>query len=91
MVGYRDKRRHIVRDVGACTSRIYLEFEYRRVDCPKCQAVRQETLAWPAPSHRFTKRFEERIGKECRDMPLSRVAENHGLDVDSNVKVIRPV
>lgn len=82
VVGYRDKRQHIVRDVGACTSRIYLEFEYRRVDCPKCQAVRQETLAWLASSHRFTKRFEERIGKECRDMPLSRVAENHGLSWD---------
>ena len=82
VVGYRDKRQHIVRDMGACTSRIYLEFEYRRVDCPKCQAVRQETLAWLASSHRFTKRFEERIGKECRDMPLSRVAENNGLSWD---------
>jgi transposase len=82
VVGWRSKREHTVRDLDAGASRIYLDFEYRRVDCPKCQAVRQETLAWLASSHRFTKRFEERIGKECRDMPLSRVAENHGLSWD---------
>jgi transposase len=81
--GYRDKRTHMVRDLDAGPSRIYLEFEYRRVACPKCQAVKQETLSWLAVSNRFTKRFEERIGRECRDMPIQRVAEIHNLDWDA--------
>ncbi len=73
----------MVRDLDAGPSRIYLEFEYRRVACPKCQAVKQETLSWLAVSNRFTKRFEERIGQECRDTPIKRVAEIHNLDWDA--------
>jgi transposase len=80
--GYRSQRLHTVRDLDAGACRIYLEFEYRRIYCPQCQAVKQETLEWLASSHRFTKRFEERIGQECRDTPLNRVAARHRLSWD---------
>lgn len=62
--------------------RIYLEFEYRRMRCRKCQAVKRETLSWLASSSRFTLRFERFIGRQCREMTTSRVAEMNHLSWD---------
>lgn len=61
---------------------IYLEFEYRRVACPQCNAVKRETLSMPAQSARFTQRFEDRIGELCREMTIKRVAELNNLSWD---------
>jgi transposase len=41
--------------------------------------VKRETLTWLASSGRFTKRFEQAIGRLCREMTLSRVAEMNRL------------
>lgn len=71
-----------MRDVDSGGTRIHLEFEYRRVDCRKCNGVKQETLAWLAESGRFTKRFEETIGRLCRTMTVKEVAELHRLSWD---------
>lgn len=71
--GFRDRRRHTVRDLDAGDLRIYLEFEYRRLSCPSCDAVKREALAWLARSARFTQRFEDRIGELCREMTVTRV------------------
>jgi transposase len=71
-----------VRDLPSAGTRIYLEFEYWRLDCRKCQAVKQETLAWLADSGRFTKRFERDIGRQCRGRSIAEVAEIHRLDWD---------
>jgi transposase len=71
-----------VRDLDAGAARIYLEFSYRRVTCPHCKAVRRETLAWLAKSARFTQRFEDLIGKQCREMTVKRVAELNRLSWD---------
>ena len=48
--GYRDRRTHIVRDLDAGANRIYLEFEYRRVACPHCNAVKRTRHfpCWPS-------------------------------------------
>lgn len=62
--------------------RIYLEFEYRRVECRKCLAVKQEKLSWLADSSRFTKRFERSIGKLCSELTTQRVAEMNRLGWD---------
>ena len=72
----------MVRDLGAGSTRIYLEFEYRRVACPHCQAVKRETLSWLAKSARFTQRFEDHIGQLCREMTIRRVAELNNLSWD---------
>ena len=72
----------MVRDLDAGATRIYLEFEYRRVACPQCQAVKRETLAMLAKSARFTQRFEDRIGELCREMTVKRVAELNNLSWD---------
>lgn len=71
-----------MRDLDAAETRIYLEFEYRRVQCPRCNSVKQETLAWLASSSRFTQRYEDRIGQQCREMSIKRVAEFNLLSWD---------
>lgn len=53
---------------------MYVEFEYHRILCRKCGSVKQETLPWIAASGRFTQRFEDEIGRQCRDMNIKRVA-----------------
>ena len=58
---------------------MYLEFEYRRVDCRGCQAVKQESIPWLASSGRSTRRFARAIGRQCREMSVARVAEMHQL------------
>jgi len=72
----------MVRDLDAGATRIHLEFEYRRVQCLHCKAVRRETLTWLAKSARFTQRFEDQIGRLCREMTVKRVAELNHLSWD---------
>lgn len=72
----------MVRDLDAGATRIYLAFEYRRVQCPHCRAVKRETLTWLAKSARFTQRFEDHIGLQCREMTVKRVAELNHLSWD---------
>lgn len=72
----------MVRDLDAGATHIYLEFEYRRVACPRCNAVKRETLSMLAKSARFTQRFEDRIGQLCREMTVKRVAELNNLSWD---------
>ena len=71
-----------MRDLDAGATRIYIEFEYRRVACPRCRAVKRETLSWLAQSARFTQRYEDRIGQLCREMTVTRVAELNNLSWD---------
>lgn len=58
--------------------RIYLDFEYRRVVCPDC-GVKQERLDWLATNPRFTRGFAQAVGRDCRSMPLTLVAQRHRL------------
>jgi transposase len=44
--------------------------------------VRQEWLPWLSNSRRATKRFAQTIGRECREMTISRVAEMHQMTWD---------
>jgi len=52
--GFWDRRTHVVGDLDAGATRICRAFEYRRVTCPQCKAVKRETLTWLAKSARFT-------------------------------------
>lgn len=71
-----------MRDRPSAGTRIHLEFEYWRLFCRRCQAVKRETLAWLADSGRFTKRFEREIGQQCRGQSLTDVAKVHHLHWD---------
>jgi transposase len=44
--------------------------------------VKQETLTWLAESGRFTKRFEQTIGRLCRTMTVKEAAQLHHLNWD---------
>ena len=68
-----------MRDLGSGDMRIYLEFEYRRVECPECGGVKREMLPWLSFSRRCTQRFARVIGRQCREMSLARVAEMNQL------------
>lgn len=58
--------------------RIFLEFDYRRVECARC-GVKRENIPWLSVSKRSTQRFACAIGRQCREMSVSRVAEMHQL------------
>lgn len=73
-----DRRTHRVRDLASGGTRIFLDFEYRRVSCPEC-GVRQERLEWLSDGRRFTRRFAQEIGRQCRELSEARVAAMHQL------------
>jgi len=59
---------------------VYLEFEFRRVDCRKCGKVKSEGLEWLAGNPLYTKRFAVYVGKRCRDATIQSVAKELNLD-----------
>lgn len=75
---FYDHRIHRVRDLDSGDTRIHLDFEYRRVLCPVC-GVRQERLTWLSDTRRFTQRFAQTVGRQCRELSVARVAEMHQL------------
>jgi len=75
---FYDRRSHRVRDLDAGNTRIHLDFEYRRVACPIC-GVKQERIAFLSDTRRFTQRFAQTVGRQCRELSVSRVAEMHQL------------
>ncbi len=64
--------------MDAGTTRIYLDFEYRRVSRP-ARGVRQERLSWLSDTRRFTLRFATAVGRQCRELSVARVTEMHQL------------
>jgi len=54
---------------------MYLEIEYRRVDCRKCGTVKTEGLDWLANNPLYTKRFAVYVGKRCRDATIESIAK----------------
>lgn len=77
-----DHRSKVVRDLDSGDTAIYLEFNIRRVGCDRCMSVRTETLTWLLESGRFTKRFEERVGRMAQQMPLTEVAKLNQISWD---------
>jgi transposase len=59
---------------------VYLEIEFRRVNCRKCGKVKSEQLDWLADNPFYTKRFALYVGKRCRDAPIKSLAEELNLD-----------
>ena len=47
-------------------TRVYLEYEVRRVRCRSCGAVKREKLPWLADNPFYTKRFAFYVGRRCR-------------------------
>ncbi|MDR3617703.1 MAG: transposase family protein, partial [Candidatus Obscuribacterales bacterium] len=53
--GWYDSKRKLVRDVSCGDKDVYLEIEYRRVDCRSCGKVKTEELKWLADNPLYTK------------------------------------
>jgi transposase len=64
-----------VRDLSCGDRRVYLAFWGRRVDCPRCQAVKTEGLDWLADNPLYTKRFAFFVGRRCRATTVQEVAK----------------
>ena len=82
-MGWYDRRRRTVRDLSCGPFRVFLEFEVRRVDCRRCEAVKREALEFLADNPFYTKRFAYHVGRRCRDASIKAVAEELHLDWDS--------
>ncbi len=75
-----DRKRRRVRDLSCGDTRIYLEFEVRRVHCRSCGSVKRERLDLLADNPFYTKRFATFVGRRCRDSSIKDVAQELHLD-----------
>jgi transposase len=75
-----DKRPRRVRDLSCGDRRVYLAYDGRRVDCSRCQAVKNEGLEWLADYSLYTKRFAYYVGRRCRATTVRELAEELLLD-----------
>ena len=77
---FYDRRPWVARDLSCGQLRIYLELEFRRVDCPKCGTVKREGLEWLSEHPFYTKRFAFYVGRRCRESSIKAVADELHLD-----------
>jgi transposase len=75
-----DKRPRSVRDLSCGDRRVYLAYDGRRVDCTRCQVVKNESLDWLADHPLYTKRFAYYVGRRCRETTVSELAVELLLD-----------
>ncbi len=59
---------------------VYLEVEFRRVQCKKCGRVKSERLDWMVHHRLYTKRFAHYVGQRCKDSSIAAVAKELNLD-----------
>ena len=81
--GWYDQSERLVRDLDCGPWRIYLRICVRRVHCPKCCSVKTERLEFLADINRYTQRYAEWIGRQCREKSIKAVAEETNLGWDS--------
>ncbi|MCC7058652.1 MAG: ISL3 family transposase [Burkholderiaceae bacterium] len=75
-----DRTTRRVRDLSSGNTRVYLEFEVRRVLCRCCGKVKRERLDFLADNPFYTKRFAWFVGRRCRISTIKDVAEELKLD-----------
>ena len=79
-MGWYDRATRRVRDLSSGNTRVYLEFEVRRVHCRRCGKVMRERLDFLADNPFYTKRFAWFVGRRCRASTIKDVAEELNLD-----------
>ena len=68
-----------VRDLSCGDTRIYLEFDVRRVLCELSGKVKREELDFLADNPLYTKRFAYFVGRRCRQATIKDVAKELNL------------
>lgn len=69
-----------MRDLACGDTRVFLEFEVRRVQCRCCGTVKRERLDFLADNPFYTKRFACYVGRRCRGATIKDVAKELALD-----------
>ncbi len=69
-----------MRDLSCGDTRVFLEFEVRRVFCRRCGTVKREQLDFLADNPLYTKRFAFYVGRRCRSATIKDVARELRLD-----------
>jgi len=75
-----DRKTKRVRDLSCGDTRVYLAFEFRRVQCKTCGGVKSERLDWMVHRRLYTKRFAHHIGQRCKEASIDSVAKEYHLD-----------
>lgn len=75
-----DRKIRRARDLSCGDTRVYLEYEVRRVHCRSCGTVKREKLPWLADNPFYTKRFAFYVGRRCRTSTIQDVARELRLD-----------
>ena len=68
------------RDLSNGDTRIYLDFDVRRVACRTCGQVKREQLAFLADNTHYTQRFANYVGRRCRAATVLDVSKELHLD-----------
>lgn len=71
--------RRTLRDLSMGAAKVWINSGYRKVYCPRCQAVRVEDLGFFHPYQRVTKRLARYIHDLCKVLTVSEVADHVGL------------
>ncbi|MBK9085099.1 MAG: ISL3 family transposase [Sterolibacteriaceae bacterium] len=74
-----DRTTRRARDLSSADTRIYLQFEVRRLRCPCNGKVRGERLDFLADNPLYTKRFAWFVGRRCRSSTIKDVAKELNL------------
>ena len=69
-----------MRDLSCGDTRVFLEFQVRRVACRRCGTVKRERLDFLADNPLYTKRFAFYVGRRCRSATIKDVARELRLD-----------
>ena len=69
-----------MRDLSCGDTRVFLEFEVRRVFCRRCGKVKRERLDFLADNPLYTRRFAFYVGRRCRSATIKDVAKELHLD-----------
>jgi transposase len=72
--------RRLLRDLDVAGARIYLDVEYRRVNCPACDRAVVEKLSFAGTSMRLTYRFARHVYDLCKVLTVQDVAAHLDLD-----------
>jgi transposase len=75
-----DRKHRRVRDLSCGDTRVFLDFEVRRVACRHCGAVKRERLSFLADNPLYTQRFAFYVGRRCRSATIKDIAQELRLD-----------
>jgi len=72
-------KRRFVQDLNMATKGVWLDVEYRKVWCERCNGVRVEHLSFCDAGQRVTHRLARYIHDLCKVLTMKEVAERFGL------------